>query len=112
MKIKSGIKLISESVGSGQSIKKGDQVTVRLNGWLSQGEPIQKDFIGQIVVGRRVVIPGIEQSLLGMKQGGIRTVTISPHLAYKAAGIKDHIPPNAVLTYTIEVLDIQPAAST
>lgn len=107
MEIKPGIKLVSESVGTGQPVKKGDRVTVRLNGWLSQGDRVQENDIEDIVVGSRVVIPGIEYSLEGMKQGGKRTVKISPHLGYKEAGIQDLIPPNAVLIYEIEVLDVQ-----
>ncbi|MDH4194316.1 MAG: FKBP-type peptidyl-prolyl cis-trans isomerase [Nitrospirota bacterium] len=107
MEIKPGIKLVSESVGSGQAVKKGDTVTVRLNGWLNQGDPIQENNVKDIVVGGRLVIPGIEYSLEGMKQGGKRKIKISPHLGYKEAGIKNLIPANAVLIYEIEVLDVK-----
>ena len=105
MELKPGIKLVSESEGSGPPVKKGDKVTVRLNGWLNQGDPVQENYVGEIVVGSRVVVPGIEYSLEGMKQGGKRRVKISPHLGYKDTGVKDLIPANAVLIYEIEVLD-------
>ncbi|MEJ2232036.1 MAG: FKBP-type peptidyl-prolyl cis-trans isomerase [Nitrospirales bacterium] len=88
-------------------MKKGDTVTFRLNGWLNQGDPVQENYVGEIVVGSRVVIPGIEYSLEGMKPGGKRIVKISPHLGYKEAGVKDLIPANAVLIYEIEILAIQ-----
>ena len=107
MELKPGIKLVSESEGIGEPVKKGDRVTVRLNGWLNQGSPIQEDYVGEIVVGNRVAIPGIEYSLEGMKQGGKRKVRISPHLGYKEAGVKNLIPENAVLVYEIEVLDVK-----
>jgi len=107
VEIRPGIKLVSESVGVGQSVKKGDTVTVRLNGWLNQGDSIQENYVGEIVVGSRAVIPGIEYSLEGMKPGGTRTVKISPHLGYKETDIKDLIPAHAVLIYEIEVLDVQ-----
>ena len=107
MEIRPGIKLVSESAGTGQSVKKGDTVTVRLNGWLNQGDPVQENYVGEIVVGSRAVIPGIEYSLEGMKPGGKRTVKISPYLGYKETGVKDLIPANAVLIYEIEVLAIQ-----
>ena len=42
---------------------------VRRHGWLNQGDSVQENYVGEIVVGRRVVIPGIEYSLEGMKQG-------------------------------------------
>jgi FKBP-type peptidyl-prolyl cis-trans isomerase len=107
MEIKPGIKLVSESEGNGPPVKKGDTVTVRLNGWLNQGQPVQENYVGEIVVGNRVAIPGIEYSLEGMKQGGKRKVKISPHLGYKETGLKDLIPSNAVLIYEIEVLDVK-----
>ena len=86
MKVKPGIKLVSESEGIGPTVKKGDTVTVLLNGWLNQGRPIQENYVCEVVVGGRDVIPGIEYSLEGMKQGGKRKVKISPHLGYKETG--------------------------
>ena len=109
MDIKPGIELVSESAGTGQFVKKGDRVTVRLNGWLNQGDAIQQDYVGEIVVGSRAVIPGIEYSLEGMKPGGKRRVRISPHLGYKDTGVRDLIPANAVLIYEIEVLNVKGA---
>lgn len=38
----------------------------------------------------------------------MRKVQISPHLAYGNKGIKDLIPPEALLIYEIELLDIFP----
>ena len=107
MKLKPGIKLVSETEGNGPPVKKGDTVTVRLNGWLNQGEPVQENHVSEIVIGSRVVIPGIEYSLEDMRQGGKRKVRISPHLGYKETGVKDLIPANAVLVYEIEVLDVK-----
>jgi FKBP-type peptidyl-prolyl cis-trans isomerase len=107
VEIKPGITLVSESVGSGQFVKKGDTVTVRLNGWLNHGDCVQENDVVDIVVGRRDVIPGIEYSLEGMKPGGTRRVKISPHLGYKDTGVQGRIPANAVLIYDIEVLAVQ-----
>ena len=107
MELKPGIMLVSESEGIGEPVKKGDRVTARLNGWLNQGDVVQENYVGEIVVGSRVMIPGIEYSLEGMKQGGKRKVKISPHLGYKGAGLKDLIPENAVLVYEIEILDVK-----
>ena len=109
MEIKPGIRLVSESGGSGPPVKKGDKVTVRLNGRLNHGDPVQENHVCEVIVGSRAVIPGIEYSLEGMKQGGKRTVKISPHLGYKEAGLKDLIPANAVLVYEIEILDVKRA---
>jgi FKBP-type peptidyl-prolyl cis-trans isomerase len=107
MEIKPGVKLVAETEGSGQPVKKGDHVTVRLNGWLNQGDLIQENQVVEIEVGKRVVIPGIEYSLEGMKPGGKRKVRISPHLGYKEVGVDNLIPPNAVLVYEIELLEVK-----
>jgi FKBP-type peptidyl-prolyl cis-trans isomerase len=109
MEIKPGIKLVSESEGTGTPVQTGDKVRVRLNGWLSRGDAIQRDHVAEIIVGRRAVIPGIEYSLIGMKCGGKRRVRISPHLGYRDVGVPDRIPANALLIYEIEVLEVEGA---
>ena len=111
MMLRSGIKLLAETQGTGEPIKKGDTVKVRLNGWLNQGRQFQENYLGEIVVGGREVIPGVGYSIEGMKRGGKRKVKISPHLGYRETGVKDHIPPNAVLVYEIEVLEVKQGAS-
>jgi FKBP-type peptidyl-prolyl cis-trans isomerase len=111
MEIKSGIKLLAENEGAGPVVKKGDRIRVRLNGWLTKGECIQENFIGEYVFGSRKcgqLISGIAYSIAGMRQGGKRKVRISPHLAYRDVGVKDRIPPSAVLIYEIELLEIAP----
>lgn len=80
---------------------------MQLNGWLNGGEMIQRDYVGDIRVGERSVIAGIDYSLTGMRRGGKRTVKISPHLSYKSAGIAGRIPADAVLVYGIEVLEVK-----
>ena len=108
MKLKSGVKLLSETQGTGQAIKKGDTVKVRLNGWLNQGQQIQENYLCEIAVGGRELIPGIDYSIEGMRKGGKRRVKISPHLGYREAGVENLVPPNAVLVYEIEVLEVKP----
>jgi FKBP-type peptidyl-prolyl cis-trans isomerase len=110
MNIKPGIKLVEESEGTGEKANRGDVVRVRLNGWLSKGKQIQSNYIENVLLGNRNLIPGIEYSIEGMRTSGIRKVKISPHLGYGAKGVVNLIPPNAVLIYEIEVLDIESGA--
>jgi FKBP-type peptidyl-prolyl cis-trans isomerase len=107
MNIKPGIKLLEEVEGVGERIKIGDSVEIKLNGWLSEGEQIQKDHIEILKLGARKIIPGIEYAIEGMKINGKRKVKLSPHLGYKEKGVKGLIPPNALLIYEIEVLSVQ-----
>ena len=106
MNIKPGIKLVEENEGIGENSNIGDVVHVRLNGWLSQGKQIQNNYVQKVLLGNCNIISGIEKSIEGMKKSGIRKVMISPHLGYGTKGVKELIPPNAVLIYEIEVLDI------
>jgi FKBP-type peptidyl-prolyl cis-trans isomerase len=108
MNLKPGLRLLAETPGTGRCIGPGDRVTIRLQGRLNRGEPIQTDYVTTVVVGRRTLIPGIEYSLVGMRVGGSRRVQISPHLAYGEVGIPGRIPPRAALRYDIEVLAAQP----
>lgn len=106
MKIKSGIKLLEKTEGSGRVIENGDSILVNLNAWLNAGEKIQTDIKINIDVGSRRAIAGVEYSVFGMKKQGKRKVKVSPHLAYGEKDVDGLIPKNVVLIYEIEVLDI------
>jgi FKBP-type peptidyl-prolyl cis-trans isomerase len=112
MKLKPGVKTSFGNAGHRRPIKKGDTVKVRLNGWLNQGQQIQENHFCEVVVGSRDVIPGIDYSIDGMRRDGKRRIKISPHLGYREAGVENLIPPNAVLVYEIEVLEVKQAANT
>ncbi len=76
--MKPGIKLLTETEGSGLEAKKGNIVNVLLNGWLNKGQEIQSNLSYQVILEARNVIPGIEYSIEGMKVGGKRKVKLSP----------------------------------
>jgi FKBP-type peptidyl-prolyl cis-trans isomerase len=110
MQLKPGIKLLSEITGHGAIAEKGVRVKIQTMAWLSKGEPILHDPICEFVVGGRVLIPGIEYAVEGMRVGGTRKVRISPHLGYKKIGVPGIIPGNAVLIYEIELLSVEERA--
>lgn len=105
MFLKPGVKLIEERVGVGGPLEKGDRVKVLLAGWLNGGEALHEREELEVVVGGRVLVAGLEYAINGMRVGGMRKVKISPHLGYGAAGVAGRVPPNAVLTYAIEVVE-------
>ncbi|XP_030051112.1 peptidyl-prolyl cis-trans isomerase FKBP11 [Microcaecilia unicolor] len=57
-----------------------------------------------VELGKKQVIPGLEQSLLEMCVGEKRKVTIPPHLAYGKRGYPPSIPENAVLQFETTVI--------
>jgi hypothetical protein len=112
-----GIRLLEEREGTGAPASKGARVIYNVRIFLNKGEEVPlnerqvahvresmvrnddgRTFIDHaITLGRRQAIAGIEQALLGMKQGGYRKVRISPHLAYGEEGLPGLIPARAVL---------------
>jgi FKBP-type peptidyl-prolyl cis-trans isomerase len=52
------------------------------------------------------VIPGFDQAVFGMREGGIRKVVLPPNLAYGESGAPPVIPPNSTLVFDIELLSV------
>jgi hypothetical protein len=99
-------------VAAGEGAKTGDTVSVLYTGKLENGtefdssakhggEPIE------FILGRKMVIPGWEEGVAGMQVGEKRTLTIPPKLAYGEAGAGGVIPPNATLTFDVELVGLK-----
>lgn len=104
--MQSGIKIIEEIVGAGAQVAKGDSVVFDCAASLSKGTRVHGRQTDSTVLGARRLIPGIEDALIGMRKGGYRKVRISPHLAYRSEGVKDKVPPNAVLIYELWLKEV------
>jgi len=96
--------------GTGAEAKSGDSVTVHYTGWLTDGTEFDSSVdAGQpftFNLGAGEVIPGWDQGVAGMKVGGKRKLTIPPDLGYGAQGAGTAIPPNAVLVFEVELLEV------
>lgn len=97
-------------VGSGDVAQNGMLVTVHYVGTLSDGTVFdssrQRGAPFQFILGAGQVILGWDRGILDMRVGGQRTLTIPPELAYGSAGI-GLIPPNATLTFDVELLGVE-----
>lgn len=97
------------TVGSGEVAAAGDLLTVHYTGWLEDGSQFDssrdRGVPFQFVLGAGQVIPGWDQGLVGMMEGGTRVLTIPADLAYGPAGYGP-IPPNATLTFEIELVEV------
>jgi peptidylprolyl isomerase len=106
-------KLESEDIveGKGKAAKEGDKVSVQYVGvafstgvefdasW-ERGKPF--DF----TLGAGEVIPGWDQGVVGMKEGGRRQLTIPAELAYGTNGSPPAIGPNETLVFVIDMVKI------
>ncbi len=105
------LKVEEIQVGTGPTAEKFDTVDVHYTGWLKDGKKFDssvdrgKPF--SFLLGAGQVIKGWDQGVAGMKVGGKRKLTIPAELGYGAKGAGGLIPPNAELTFEVELLKIK-----
>ena len=98
-------------VGKGKRAKAGDMVTVQYVGVLfSNGKQFDASWQGSkpgpgfdFPLGSGQVIPGWDQGVVGMREGGRRKLIIPSALAYGAQGFPPDIPPDAALIFDIDL---------
>ena len=116
MEDKTGIKFAELEEGSGEACKWGDEVVVHYTGRLADGKKFDsskdrgKPYPVELGAGK--VIKGWDLGIPGMKVGGKRKLVLPPSYAYGASGYPPTIPPNAELTFEVELLDITQKAPT
>jgi len=101
-----------EVVGTGAVAAAGDSVTVNYVGALTNGTVFDASanhgsagFTFKLGAGQ--VIKGWDQGLVGMKEGGKRTLLIPASLAYGDKAVGDAIPANSALIFQVELLKVQ-----
>ena len=106
-----GIQITNIIEGDGTEIVKHSKIQVHYTGKLQDGTKFDSSFDRgepfSFQIGLRQVIEGWETGLMGMRVGGKRTLIIPPELAYGERGAGDLIPPNATLTFDIEIVAVQ-----
>tara|TARA_B100001057_G_scaffold305175_1_gene305324 strand:+ start:1023 stop:1754 length:732 start_codon:yes stop_codon:yes gene_type:complete len=106
------IQIISEQVGDGIEVLNHSKVSVHYIGKLEDQSEFDNSYKRgqefQFQVGTRQVIPGWETGLIGMKEGGKRTIFIPYPLAYGDSGAGNLIPPKSNLIFEIEVISVIP----
>jgi FKBP-type peptidyl-prolyl cis-trans isomerase FkpA len=102
--------------GDGTSAEAGKTLTVSYNGWLYDADAPDKKGVqfassvtsGQMifVAGSGEVIEGWDRGVIGMREGGLRRLTIPPSLGYGASRYSI-IPPNATLVFELELMKVE-----
>ena len=96
--------------GHARVAEAGDRLSVYYTLWLEDGTQIESNVGGnpfKFTLGQGDVIKGWDEGLVGMKVGETRTLTIPPDLAYGKEGRGVVIPPNATLTFEVELLAVE-----
>ena len=105
----SGVKITHVSGGSGASPKASDTVKVHYRGTLADGKEFDSSYKrnapASFPLGR--VIPCWTQGLQKMKVGGKAQLVCPPATAYGEKGAAGAVPPNATLTFEVELLAIE-----
>jgi FKBP-type peptidyl-prolyl cis-trans isomerase len=97
--------------GTGATAIVGSQVTVHYTGWLADDgqkfdSSVDRGQPFSFSLGAGQVIRGWEEGVAGMKVGGKRQLRIPPELGYGAIGAGGAIPPNAILVFDVELLQV------
>lgn len=107
----SGLQYVDLVVGTGRQAELGDTATVHYTGWLEDGTKFDSSLDrGQpfsFRVGAGQVIKGWDEGVGTMREGGKRKLIIPPNLGYGPRGAGRVIPPNATLTFEVEVLKLR-----
>ena len=105
----SGLVYQSLKEGTGASPKATDTVRVHYHGTLADGKvfdsSVQRGQPAEFPLNR--VIPCWTEGVQMMKVGGKAKLTCPPQIAYGARGAAGVIPPNATLTFEVELLGIK-----
>ena len=106
------VQIVNEILGNGLEVKNHSKVSVHYIGKLEDNTVFDSSYDrGQLFdfqIGVRQVILGWETGLLGMKEGGKRTIFIPYELAYGESGAGSLIPPKSNLIFEIEVIKVIP----
>lgn len=105
----SGVQWRDTLTGVGRLARPDDRVTVHYTARVSggpkvdsthdRGEPETFDL-------RAAPVPGWEEAITGMREGGKRWLSVPPERAFGEEGVEGLIPPNATLEFLIELLEV------
>ena len=109
----SGLKYTITELGKGQRVNSGDKVIAHYTGKLTDGKVFDSSKNRgepfRFTVGKGEVIKGWDEGFALLRVGDKAVLTIPSQLGYGEQGAGGVIPPNATLTFEVEVLGVEPA---
>jgi peptidylprolyl isomerase len=107
----SGLQYEDLVVGNGATPQAGQTAQVHYTGWLDNGtkfdSSVDRGQPFEFRLGQGQVIKGWDEGVATMKVGGKRRLVIPPELGYGSRGAGGVIPPNARLTFEVELLGVR-----
>lgn len=105
----SGVKITQTTAGTGLSPQATSTVKVHYKGTLASGQEFDSSYKRNAPASFPLnrVIPCWTEGLQKMKVGGKATLTCPPETAYGSRGAGNAVPPNATLTFEVELLAIE-----
>lgn len=104
-----GVKVVHTTDGTGPQPKATDTVKVHYRGTLADGKEFDSSYKrgtpASFPLNR--VVPCWTEGVQKIKVGGKATLTCPPATAYGERGAGNAVPPNATLTFDIELLAIE-----
>ena len=105
------LKIEDLEIGHGaEATGRGQTLIVHYTGWLEDGTKFDSSHDRgepfSFPLDCQFVIPGWDQGIKGMREGGKRRLTVPPELAYGERGAGNVIPPNATLVFEIELIEV------
>ncbi len=106
-----GLKYIISTPGTGAQAEAGKTVKVHYTGKLLNGtkfdSSLDRNEPIEFVLGKGMVIPGWDEGIALLKEGGKAFLIIPSNIAYGARGAGGVIPPFTPLTFEVELVSVQ-----
>lgn len=101
-------RVIRAGEGVNSRAQRGQWVSMHYVGKLEDGTVVEKDNL-KIIVGDSDIVQGLDLSIALMEKGEVAEVVVPSRLAYGKLGNPPRIPPDSVINYEVEIVDVQEA---
>lgn len=112
----SGLQYVFLEEGDGETPEVGEVASVHFAGWLEDGTKFADSRVGTpipFIVGEAQILPGWDEMVLLMQVGDQVQLVVPPELGLGEEGSPNGtIPPNATLTFEMELISIEPPPPT
>ena len=110
-----GLMYVITTPGNGPQAKKGDVVVINFRGKLLNDQEFDSTFkptSGPLTYTVGKMVPGFDEAVMLLKQGGSGTFIVPPFLGYGEKTVKspegtEMIPPSSILAFEIQVLEVK-----